>query len=224
MKFTLFFVCLIPSIFSKPTHLEESGVPEAQLLGSTNPESLEQIPLDKRGIVRDSPSLTSSLKSKLAKYISQRERRSQSMALDKRDPWTSAWANILYKPKSLTKGRDTKRSAWGTPWESFLKSQQGFRLNDGDNNFLNNAVMYKRGERRHIQELNSVPMIGKRDPEVYSFDEDDDSNWDYDNWFANFDNEDWDSHFQEDGPIFADASLYPPVVGPHYRTILTRVQ
>ena len=57
-----------------------------------------------------------------------------------------------------------------------------------------------------MQELNSVPMIGKRDPEVYNG-EDDDSNYDYDNWFVNFDNEDWDSHFQNDGPIMGDASL-----------------
>merc|ERR1712211_125594 len=33
-----------------------------------------------------------------------------------------------------------------------------------------------------------------------------------------------DSVFQQEGPLMADVSLYPPVVGPHSRTILTRVQ
>jgi len=148
---------------------------------------------------------------------------------EKRAPWTSSWANILYKPAPLLK-KDSKRSAvpdaWGSPWENFHRNRQGFRINDAEDRYFSNDVMYKRAQN-HIQELNSVPMLGKRDPEPYSIVDNyvadteeaknsEDTN-DWDNW-------DWDMDFAQDSPLMADVALYPPVVGPHYRTILTRVQ
>jgi len=114
---------------------------------------------------------------------------------EKRAPWTGAWANIAWKPAALqnaavapgkrapwtsawgallqpthTKTKTSKRSAipndWNSPWENMIRSPQGFRFNDGGHDFLSRDVMYKRGGD-FTSNLNSVPMIGKRDPEPY---------------------------------------------------------
>jgi len=112
---------------------------------------------------------------------------------DKRAPWTGAWANIVWKPAELQKSSlapgkraswtstwgslpkpnhssAIKRSAipndWNSPWENMVRSPQGFRFHDGGHDFLSRDVMYKRGED-FTSNLNSVPMIGKRDPEPY---------------------------------------------------------
>jgi hypothetical protein len=42
-----------------------------------------------------------------------------------------------------------------------------FRLHDGNNDYYSNFVMYKRA-KDFTSELNSVPMLGKRDPEPYA--------------------------------------------------------
>jgi len=113
---------------------------------------------------------------------------------EKRAPWTGAWANAVWKPPTMhksqkkaswtsawgallqptiTKGypsRDGKRSAipndWNSPWENMVRSPIGFRFNDAGHNFLSRDVMYKRGGD-FTSNLNSVPMMGKRDPEPY---------------------------------------------------------
>jgi len=76
---------------------------------------------------------------------------------------------------------------------------------------LKNAILHKRA-RNIFQELNSVPMLGKKDiksREIPLIEENK--------------NDEWKLFFDE-SPFFNKVFLYPPVVGPHYRTILTRVQ
>ena len=94
-----------------------------------------------------------------------------SIAPEKRAPWTSAWGALLQPDhaKSSSKAA-SKRSAipndWNSPWENMIRSPQGFRFNDGGHDFLSRDVMFKRGVDFNSN-LNSVPMIGKRDPEPY---------------------------------------------------------
>jgi len=186
----------------------------------------------------------------------------------KRSPFTASWANLLYKPSEL-RGQP-KRSAlpggsWGNQWEHFMKNPQGFRLNDADRHHLNNAVLYKRA-MKHIQELNSVPMLGKRsndvesdssseekdattsenmfifDPEFWRYidsgmlekghasvatnddrTEDDDLDLTDDlGW--NMDGGQYQNQLTDMSLMGEDAAYTPPAVGPHYRTILTRIQ
>jgi len=89
----------------------------------------------------------------------------------KRAPWTSAWGALLQPAHSKGSSRAAnKRSAipndWNSPWENMIRSPQGFRFNDAGHDFLSRDVMYKRGGD-FTSNLNSVPMIGKRDPEPY---------------------------------------------------------
>jgi len=174
----------------------------------------------------------------------------------KRSPLTASWANLLYKPAQLRQKQ--KKSAlpsptWGNQWENVLRSPQGFRLNDADRHYLTNAVMYKRG-MRHVQELNSVPMLGKRDADVATKNNNamliDPEFWKYvddkllkqDYWNLNeylnnakqaeedASNEDLDYSMDENNQLTDsslmgnDAALYTPSSGTHYRTILTRIQ
>lgn len=89
----------------------------------------------------------------------------------KRAPWTSAWGALPQPTHTQSFSRSaSKRSAipndWNSPWENMIRSPQGFRFNDGGHDFLSRDVMYKRGGD-FTSNLNSVPMIGKRDPEPY---------------------------------------------------------
>merc|ERR1711892_1054056 len=161
---------------------------------------------------------------------------------EKRAPWTGAWANIAWKPAALqnaavapgkrapwtsawgallqpthTKTKTSKRSAipndWNSPWENMIRSPQGFRFNDGGHDFLSRDVMYKRGGD-FTSNLNSVPMIGKRDPEPYISS---DGHPNSEEAMESYD-------YQDSGRLMEDSALYPRPRGPYHRTILTRVQ
>jgi len=185
-------------------------------------------------------------------------------------PMTASWANLLYKPAQLRekpKRSALPRASWGNQWEHFMKNPQGFRLNDADRHYLSNAVIYKRA-MKHIQELNSVPMLGKRsndidsdststekdattsenmfvfDPEFWRYIDsgllekghaslatNDDRVEDHDLESDLLDDLGWnmeDGQYQNqltDMSLMGDDAAYtPPAVGPHYRTILTRIQ
>jgi hypothetical protein len=178
----------------------------------------------------------------------------------KRSPMTASWANLLYKPAQLRetpKSENPKRNAmpapsWGNQWQNIMRTPQGFRLNDADRHYLSNAVLYKRA-MKHIQELNSVPMLGKRSGDSDDIDADQNDQTTSDNLFV-FDQDFWkylDSSLLEKGQSSVatnddrvedsdlgddqdwnlemshmgdDAAYTPPAVGPHYRTILTRIQ
>lgn len=160
----------------------------------------------------------------------------------KRAPWTGSWANIVFKPSTLeTNPRQGKRSGvqevkrsahpndWSNAnWGNLMRTRQGFRLHDGGSDYLDNSVMYKRTYDPTMG-INVVPQLGKRaseqviekrdpiqtDSDVSSEPEEDDQ---YEN--------PWGQYLGggSEGGLMADSSLYPPVVGPHYRAILTRVQ
>jgi len=94
-----------------------------------------------------------------------------SLTAGKRAPWTSTWGALVKPTTTQEKSRsENKRSAipndWNSPWENMIRSPQGFRFHDAGTDFLSRDVMYKRGGD-FTSNLNSVPMIGKRDPEPY---------------------------------------------------------
>jgi len=71
-----------------------------------------------------------------------------------------------------------KRSAqpkdqWTGSWAQQVRGPQGFRLHDGDLDYLSRNIMYKRAEDP-ARDLNSVPLIGKRAEENKIEGEDDD--------------------------------------------------
>lgn len=149
----------------------------------------------------------------------------------KRAPWTGSWANIVFKPSALQTAprqgkrgvEEVKRSAHPNDWSNAnwgnLRTRQGFRLHDGGSDYLDNSVMYKRSMDPLMG--NNVPLLGKRTSEQVT---------DSDNSSDTEDNYQYENPWGEylgggsDVGLMADASLYPPVVGPNYRAILTRVQ
>ena len=134
--------------------------------------------LGKRGIPRFV--IPMEWKAQLAKMLHGGRRQQQvpaSLLPFKRSPWTSSWANLMFKPSSVrtsstkTSGGAGKRSArpmdsWSSSWADILRSPQGFRLHDGGNDYLSNTVMYKkRSEQPLVSSLNNVPLLGKRSGE-----------------------------------------------------------
>lgn len=72
----------------------------------------------------------------------------------------------------------SKRSAqpkdqWTGSWSHQVRGPQGFRLHDGDLDYLSRNIMYKRAEDP-VRDLNSVPFIGKRAEEDKIEGQDDD--------------------------------------------------
>jgi len=71
-----------------------------------------------------------------------------------------------------------KRSAqpkdqWTDSWSHQVRGPQGFRLHNGDLDYLSRNIMYKRAEDP-VRDLNSVPFIGKRAEEDKIEGQDDD--------------------------------------------------
>ena len=116
--------------------------------------------------------------------------------LDKRSPWTGAWANIVWRPdmKSVAGKRFDSirggRSFISKPWDNFIRTPQvsdwwlascqqvinnclqGFRFNDDGGDWFARGMLQKRA-RNYVSGFNSVPMMGKRDEEYVQQSDDD---------------------------------------------------
>jgi len=164
----------------------------------------------------------------------------------KRAPWTGSWANIVFKPGALQTDprtgkrsgvQEVKRSAhpndWSNAnWGNLMRTRQGFRLHDGGSDYLDNSVMYKRA-MDPVMGINVVPQLGKRTGEQViekreegQTEEDTESDDSEEEEETDQYENPWGAYLGggSEGGLMADSSLYPPVVGPNYRAILTRVQ
>merc|ERR1711936_235222 len=69
----------------------------------------------------------------------------------KRAPWTSSWANILWRPQVVNNNGPEKRSAlaslsmWNSPIGNYLRSPRGFRYSEGSRDWLEPSLVSKRG-------------------------------------------------------------------------------
>lgn len=82
------------------------------------------------------------------------------------DSWRSKKRSPLSTMRDHMYPQASKRSAqpkdqWTVSWAHQLGGPQGFRLHDGDLDYLTRTIMYKRAEDP-VRDLNSVPFIGKR--------------------------------------------------------------
>jgi len=73
---------------------------------------------------------------------------------------------------NLKKRSAQPKDPWMGSWAHQVGGHQGFRLHDGDLDYLSRNIMYKRAED-HDRDLNSVPFIGKRAEENNAEGEDD---------------------------------------------------
>merc|ERR1711881_583197 len=88
----------------------------------------------------------------------------------KRSPWTGAWANIVWRPEGVDLKTPEKRdpqpslSIWNSPIGGYLSSPRALRYNQIQSLPISPNLLLKRGLEFNSN-LNSVPMMGKREDE-----------------------------------------------------------